>query len=365
MAEKLKDIYTKEFLTTFGSSVSEYVDGFNTSLFVEEIFSGSWEGLSIRERMKKIALVLGQNLSPNYLENLPILLELHEKYRGFNYLFIPDFVRLYGFEKKYLTDSLNSLKALTVYSSAEFAIRDFIIEYPDKVLPYLLEWSTSENEHIRRLSSEGSRPRLPWGRQIPFLVEDPSSILPILENLKADPSLYVRKSVANNLNDISKDHPSFVLDLTETWKGTDEKTDWILKKACRTLIKKADPRALALFGYLQADSPVTVTNAKIDFSITEIERGATAVFRYRVSLSAPEPVTVRLEYAIDYLKSNGQHSRKIFFLKEQKLSQDSTISGTKKQSFKEMTTRKHYLGAHHISLLVNGQEEATSQFELI
>ncbi|MBC8080209.1 MAG: hypothetical protein H7X86_07675 [Gorillibacterium sp.] len=164
-------------------------------------------------------------------------------------MFFSDFVAIYGQEDAQWELSMLALERFTQRSSAEFAIRPFLLRNPGRVMGQMEIWSQHPNEHVRRLSSEGCRPRLPWGVSLPMFKRDPTPVLSILEHLKADPSLYVRKSVANNLNDIAKDHPGVVLETVRCWKGVDPKTDWIIRQGCRTLIRKADPEVLTLFGY--------------------------------------------------------------------------------------------------------------------
>ena len=161
-------------------------------------------------------------------------------------MFCPDFVGLYGLDHS--EESLEALKYLTVYSSSEFAVREFLIRDRKRTLAAMKRWSTDQNHHVRRLSSEGSRPRLPWSFKLTEFIADPSLTKPILVNLRADESLYVRKSVANHLNDISKDHPEWMLDLVSSWDRADEPTKWIIKRAARTLVKAGHPRVVSVFG---------------------------------------------------------------------------------------------------------------------
>ena len=243
--------------------------------------------------------------------------------------------------------------------SSEFAVRPFIINYEERMMAQMYEWSKDENEHVRRLSSEGCRPALPWGQALPKYKKDPTPILPILEQLKTDPSLYVRKSVANNLNDISKTHPDLVIKIVKSWYGKNEDTDWIVKHACRTLLKKGNRDVLTLFGYSDINS-VDVKNFtlnKISISI-----GEDIIFSFTVL--AKEETKVRLEYGIDYVKSNGKRNRKIFQISESELKENQKKDYTKTHSFADVSVRKHYSGTHSITLIVNGIERGILDFEL-
>lgn len=228
------------------------------------------------------------------------------------------------------------------------------------MMAQMYAWSKHENEHVRRLSSEGCRPQLPWGQALSKYKEDPSPVLPILEQLKTDPSLYVRKSVANNLNDISKTHPDLVAKLAKDWYGENEYTNWIVKHGCRTLLKKGNRKVLSIFGYQDAAS---IEIAEFALGKKVISLGEAITFSF--TAFAKKETKVRLEYGIDFVKANGKTNRKIFQITETELNENEKKIYTKKHSFVEMTTRKHYPGTHSITLIVNGTERCKGQFELV
>jgi len=229
------------------------------------------------------------------------------------------------------------------------------------MMTQMYAWSKHENEHIRRLSSEGCRPQLPWAKALVKYKNDPTPILPILEELKADTSLYVRKSVANNLNDISKTHPDLVINIAEKWlKNDDKHTNWIVKHGCRTLLKQANSKVLALFGYHDSSS-ILVDDFSVDKTIVAIEENITFSF----GISATEATKVRLEFGVDYVKANGKRNRKIFQISETQLKNHENKSYSKKHAFVDLSTRKHYTGFHSITLIVNGAERGTLDFELV
>ena len=175
--------------------------------------------------------------------------------------------------------SLPALEWFTQYSTSEYAVRPFIQQAPDIMIEQMMKWSFHHNHHVRRLASEGIRPRLPWGIALQQFKVDPAPIIPILTNLKEDESLYVRKSVANNLNDISKDHPDIVLDLAKEWLGKHSYTDWIIKHACRGLLKKGNKQALSLFGFHDTNA-VQVIDFVVDR--TELCIGEEFTFSFQI-----------------------------------------------------------------------------------
>jgi 3-methyladenine DNA glycosylase AlkC len=239
------------------------------------------------------------------------------------------------------------------------AVRPFIIKYEERMMAQMLKWSQHENEHIRRLASEGCRPALPWAVALPKFKKDPALVLPILTQLKADSSQYVRKSVANNLNDISKTRPDVVIRVASEWFGEDVRTNWVLKHGCRTLLKKGNRDILALFG-LDDDTKVDID----DFALSEktLVIGGDLIFSF--SIWAADSLKVRLEYGIDYVKSGGKRSRKLFKISELSLKGNEKKSYVRKHSFKDLSTRKHYPGVHSVTLIVNGNEYGTLDFEV-
>jgi 3-methyladenine DNA glycosylase AlkC len=230
----------------------------------------------------------------------------------------------------------------------------------------MARWAKHPNEHIRRLSSEGCRPRLPWGEALVIFKRDPGPVLGILERLKADPALYVRKSVANNLNDISKDNPDLVLETARRWKGKSPETDWIIRRGCRGLIRKADPRALELFEYTSAaDGASPVSRAEFRIRPAKARIGESCKIVYALTVREGEPVRVRLEYAVDFVKPRGNLSRKIFVLGDKWINGGEGISGERTHRWADLSTRHHFPGSHTITLLVNGQEAARGIFKLL
>ncbi|MBU9711703.1 DNA alkylation repair protein [Evansella tamaricis] len=357
MAEALKNMYNRAFFEEFSATVKSAYHEFDKEKFLGQIFNKQWGEMELKQRMRHITTVLGDHLPP-YEGAIEILVEIAPNCSGFPYLFFPDYVEVFGLE--HWDTSVMALEEFTKYSSAEFAVRPFIIKDQEKMMGQMKQWSEHENHHVRRLASEGCRPRLPWGMVLRPLKQDPTSIFPILEQLKQDPSEYVRKSVSNNLNDISKDHPEKVKQITRDWMGVHPHTDWIVKHACRTLLKAGDVETLELFGYT---APTNVSVNDLTLSTDQITLGERLLFSFVLKNESQESKKLRVEYAVDYRKANGKLSRKIF-----QLSSKSYPAGAytinRHQDFKNLTTRKHYDGIHGLSILVNGEELARTEFYL-
>ncbi|MUT66877.1 DNA alkylation repair protein [Paenibacillus sp. NEAU-GSW1] len=360
MAEPLKDMYHEPFMREFAAKVHRVYPAFDEAAFVSATMDSTWEGLTLKERIRKIAVALGSYLPSRYGDALHVLYAIDEVCVGFPYLFFPDFVEVHGQADEHWEQSMTALERFTSKSSAEFAVRAFLLREPEKMMRRMEEWAEHPNEHVRRLASEGCRPRLPWGQSLPMFKRDPAPILPVLEKLKADPSLYVRKSVANNLNDIAKDHPQLVLETAKIWSGKHEYTDWIIRHGCRNLVRKADPDALSLFGYSQLDETEgkLFVSASISAAPNVLHIGESCELTYELVMREGDPLRIRIEYAVDFVKSNGQTSRKLFLLSDKTVNGGVRLRANRMHRFADLSTRRHYPGEHRIALTVNGVEAA-------
>ncbi|KKM87042.1 hypothetical protein LCGC14_1272910 [marine sediment metagenome] len=240
------------------------------------------DSLELKARATFIAECLFTFLPTDYVSSLPIIVEVarrlpSEPKAWADYRLWPllDFIALYGLREVSL--SLDALEKLTPKFTAEFAIRAFLHEDFEQTYQRMLNWSEHQNEHVRRLASEGMRPRLPWATQLRSLRTDPTPIWPVLEQLKNDPSLYVRRSVANNLNDISKDHPHQVLRCCRQWYGKTAECDWIVRHGLRSLVKTGEPSVYPLLGY--TENP-TLANCQLSLSASQISIGETLTLSF-------------------------------------------------------------------------------------
>ena len=356
MAEQLKNVYTKEYIKNLALKIKDNYKEFDADKFINSIFDNTWESLELKARMRHIAINLEKSLALSYDKQLEILKEVSKDFKSFEAMFFQDFVEVFGLDD--FEESMKALEVFTQDSSSEFAIRQFILKYEDKTMTQMKIWSQSSNEHLRRLSCEGCRPRLPWAIALPKFKKDPTKVFEIIEFLKNDKSLYVKKSVANNLNDISKDNPHLVINFIKTNLGVSKNLDWICKHASRTLLKKADKEILKLFSF-DKSKHVDIQNFSCDLSV-KINESLNFSFEL---VSQEEIGNVRIEYAIDYLKSNKNHNKKVFMISQNEIKSNSK-KFIKKQSFKNMSTRKHYLGIHYISILINGEEIIKKEFLL-
>lgn len=360
MPEKLKDIlFPQEKVQLFARILKEEYPDFEAENFVNEVCDKDWTERELKEKMRHTTLCLHRFLPSDFNVTVEILKAVVPNVKGFESIVLPDYVEVYGLE--YPDISVPALGILTKCGSSEFGIRPFLIKDLDGTMKYMLGWADDEDFRVRRFASEGCRPRLPWAMGVPALKKDPSQILPILEKLKNDPEEFVRKSVANNLNDISKDHPELVLDICERWQDKSKNTDWIVKHACRTLLKQGNKRAMLLFGFA---NPVKMKIENLQFSNFKPKIGDEVNFSFDLNLDTKKKQKVRLEYIVHFVKSFGKTSPKVFQLREVELA-PGKHSFQKKQSFANVSTRKHFAGEHKFEIVVNGEVKADAVLHLM
>jgi 3-methyladenine DNA glycosylase AlkC len=359
MAEPLKYMYNEALIEKLGSGIQHTYQKFDTKAFTKSVFDNEWEDRELKSRMRHITNKLGQFLPSNYSDALKVMEQTADQFSGFEAVLFPDFVEVFGIDHPEI--SLPALEYFTQFSTSEFAIRPFIIQDSKNTMQQMLKWSKHENHHMRRLASEGCRPRLPWAMALEEFKKDPAPILQLLENLKNDESEYVRKSVANNLNDIAKDHPDITLKTAKSWKGKTKNTDWIVKHACRTLLKQGHRETLMLFDF---GDPKCIIVSNLRTKKKTIKIGDDLHFSFDLYSDQKEKSLLRVEYKIYYMKANGKQSPKIFKITENYYGQ-TTVTFNRKQAFTNFSTRKHYPGQHKVSIVINGKEMVETTFNVI
>ena len=250
MPEALKHLYSPSLIKNLCLEVSREHKTFDSEAFTSSVFDKGWREKELKQRMRHIAECLHQHLPANYKKTIRILMPVSAKFSGFEYMFFQDYVECYGMDD--FDTSMIALEHFTKYSSSEFAVRAFILQNEARMIKQMMLWTKSDNHHVRRLATEGCRPRLPWAISLPAFKNSPQPVLAILKTLMKDDSEYVRRSVANNLNDISKDNPETVINWAQQWLGEDKNTDRLIKHACRSLLKQGDIKTLSLFGFSDA-----------------------------------------------------------------------------------------------------------------
>lgn len=258
--------------------------------------------------------------------------------------------------------ALRVLHALTQRFTAEFAIRPFIVAHPKLTLVTLERWTRDDNAAVRRLVSEGSRPRLPWGLQLKSLITDPSPTLPLLLALQDDADESVRRSVANHLNDIAKDHPGLVADWLQTHlPGASAERVALLRHASRSLIKAGDRRVLAAWG-LDKDF-----KGSVELSLAPQRLRVGGHFELKLSLQSQSRRSQKLaiDYAVHHVKADGRRTPKVFKGWVIELPAGGQRSLVKRHSMRLISTRRYHAGRHALDILINGRVRAQAEFDLL
>jgi len=358
--EPLKDqFFNRAYVTRLADDISAADNSFDAKIFVAPVLNRQWLAMELKERMHHVADCLHSALGRDYKSCIRLLTpivqrRIKDQTNSFGDMIFPDFVERFGIE-----DFKTSVKALEIFTAAcssEFAVRPFIVRYPKEMMQVMLQWSKHKSEHVRRLASEGCRPRLPWGMALSEFKKGPRPVLKILENLKSDTSEYVRRSVANNLNDISKDNLEIALQTAERW--VKESPD-LVRHALRNELKKGNPRALKLFAL------ATKTKTKIqELKVLPAKIKIGEAVRIEFSAVVATAERLRLEYWVFFVKAGGSTSKKVFQITEREFEKGSRHSFSKKHRFQNFTTRKHCAGAHRIVVAVNGEEKAETTLQL-
>lgn len=320
----------------------------------------------LKERVHHIISILAQYLPQDFTETAALLNSVSENWpeaseaNWSHFVAWPliDYVGVYGLEKPEL--GLSVLEKLTPLFTAEFAIRPFLEQHFTLTHQQLLRWTQHENEHVRRLASEGIRPRLPWARQLSVLRDDPSPIWPIVDRLKNDPSLYVRRSVANNLNDISKDHPERLLEVCQQWLSEgDKRVDWVVRHGLRSLVKQGRKDVYPLLGF---STEAKLKQVALSLLSPQIQLGDKLVFT--LTLVTTEAQKLVLDYRIGFVGKDGRRRWKVFKWKTIETQAKTLLTLQKSQLFQPLSTRQLYPGLHLIECLLNAQVVARAEFQL-
>lgn len=357
----LKDFFNPASIGVIADAVHKAEPRFDRRAFLDSVFDGDWEGRELKQRMRHVAQSLRDALTEDYRSALSVLVDAatDAKEAGFAAMVFSDFVEAFGVHD--FEASVAALEVFTKNVSAEFAVRPFLIAYPVRMLDQMLVWAVDENAAVRRLASEGTRPRLPWGIALKSYQADPTPLFPLLETLCHDPSGDVRRSVANSLNDISKEHPDLVVDLLARWQDGSEEVAEITKHALRTLLKQGHAGALSLLGF-NPDPNVEVLDLKVDQCSVQV--GGKVSVSFTVRSTSHEHQSVMIDGAVEYARARGT-STKVFKWKTTELGPGEDLSISRSISLRPTSTRRVIPGAHGCQIQVNGTRLARIDFEVV
>ena len=318
------------------------------------------DALSLMQRLRRMADSLHAVLPDDYSQALSILKAIAPGIKPtFATLALPDFVARYGLHA--FDESMQALKFFTPFGSSEYGVRPFIREDAARALATMRTWAEDDDPHVRRLASEGCRPRLPWSFHLDELAQNPELAAPILEALRSDDSLYVRKSVANHLNDVTKLHPTWVLDRLAQWPLDNVHCAWIARHALRTLIKRGDKRALAIVG---AGTRAEITLGRFALAPDTVRLGDTLTVHVDITSTGHTAQRLEIDYRLHYVRAGTSLSTKVFKLRACTIAPGERLVITRRQVIRDFSTRKHYAGRHEIDLMINGDTLAHAHFDL-
>jgi 3-methyladenine DNA glycosylase AlkC len=366
---ELRDFYDESVIKDIAGDLKRAHPSFNTRAFVAACLDGL-APLSLTGRAAHIAEAMRRHL-PSGFPRVAAILErslgpLHPTTESFGmapFKYMPHALIVASDGLSHFDAAMKLQHAITQRFTAEFSIRAFLNAHPDATYARLVEWSTDPSPHVRRLVSEGTRPRLPWAPRLRHFQKDPAPVLALLERLKDDDALYVRRSVANSLNDIAKDHPDVVVDVCRRWLAdASPERRWVVTHALRSLVKAGHPGALDLVG---AGTAPKVRIDGIRITPSKVGRNGRVVCTFTVTSTARRSQDLLIDYAVHYMKANGQTRPKVFKLKRVTLDRDEPLSLTIGITLADLTTRKHYPGRHDIDVLINGQRTALGRFTLL
>lgn len=361
MAELLKDNVDGALVARLARRFELVVDGFDSDSFVRATVP-ALEGLELKARVEAVARGLWDVLGPDYaaaLSTVVAVARAEPSVEGWEAWPLASFVELYGLEHPEV--SLPAMEHITKRMSCEFAIRPFLRDHFDLAYGYLEEFAVSSDESVRRLPSEGTRPRLPWGMRVQRLIDDPGPGLALVERLRHDPSDTVRRSVANHLNDVAKDHPDLVVATVQQWASEPQTDGRMVAHALRTLVKQGHSGALGLLGF------TTEAGIEVDrFAVTpnEVEMGQHITLEAVVRSTSNAPQRLVVDFAIHHVLASGEASPKVFKWTALDLAPGEVRQLSKRRLIQQASTRTYRPGIHRVDLLVAGQPVADSAFDV-
>lgn len=375
MAEPLKHLLNDGVPPRIAAMLKRAWRGFDTAAFLRQIEPG-YEGLELMQRGQRIADALHAHLPTDVPRALAVLTDSLDPPMGLDakgepdagdrpysaFLYLPHSMYIAAHGLPHLDDAMRAQHALTQRFTAEFSLRPYLLHQREATLKHLHAWAQDNNAHVRRAASEGTRPRLPWAPRLPAFQKDPTFALPLLDALKDDPSSYVRRSVANHLGDIAKDHPGVATDTARNWlRGASAEREALVRHGLRFLVKQGHAGALETLGVGHAVQ-LNVAAARI----TPAHAAIGGKLRIEADLHNPtqRPQRVLADLQVHYVKASGETAPKVFKLSTLELAPGETVTLGKTLSLAQMTTRTHYPGRHAVALLLNGRSQPLGHFDL-
>jgi 3-methyladenine DNA glycosylase AlkC len=367
MAPRLKRFFDRALVERIAHQLAGAEPSFPREAFLAEASAGL-DRLELMDRARWIAAAMRAALPDDFERAVDVIVRaLGPERQGTErpsmapFLYLPHTLLVAEHGLDHFEPSMRAQHELTRRFTAEFSIRPFLERHPDATLARLAIWSADPSPHVRRLVSEGTRPRLPWAPRLRAFQRDPRPVLALLERLRDDPEPSVRRSVANNLNDIGKDHPGLLLEVCRRWsEGAGAGRAWIVRHALRWRVKAGDRGALTLLGYGPADG-VTVRGA---VRPRRVAPGGAVLLELEVTNGAARARRVALDVAVHFVKASGAARPKVFKGAALSLPPGGRATVRKRISLAPLTTRAHHAGLHRVEALVNGAAVPIGAFVL-
>lgn len=375
MAEPLKHLLNDGVPPRIAAMLKRAWRGFDTAAFLRQIEPG-YEGLELMQRGQRIAEALYAHLPADVPRALAVLTDSLDPPMGLDakgepdagdrpysaFLYLPHSIYIAAHGLPFLDEAMRAQHALTQRFTAEFSLRPYLLHQREATLKHLHAWAQDDNAHVRRAASEGTRPRLPWAPRLHDFQKDPGLALPLLEALKDDPSSYVRRSVANHLGDIAKDHPGVATDTARNWlRGASADREALVRHGLRFLVKQGHAGALETLGVGHA---VQLDVCAVRITPTQAAIGGKLRIEADLHNPTQRPQRVLADLQVHYVKASGEASPKVFKLSTLELAPGETVTLGKTLSLAQMTTRTHYPGRHAVALLLNGRSLPLGHFDL-
>jgi 3-methyladenine DNA glycosylase AlkC len=370
VAEQLKHFFNEPVVRAIAADLRRAWPPFRERAFVAACLAGLGE-LELTARGWHIAEAMQAHLPRPFAAAADVLvasLGLGPELRStgsfgmapFRYLPHVLFVQKYGLDD--FEPAMRAQYELTRRFSAESSIRAFLVRHPEATYARLVRWSGDDNVHVRRLVSEGTRPRLPWAPRLRAFQDDPRPVIALLERLKDDPARYVQRSVANNLNDIGKDHPDLAVEVCRRWlAGAPPGRAWIVRHALRSLVKKGHRGALRVLG---VGDRASVRVDAVSLAPAAVVIGGKLRFSFEIASTARTAQELLVDYAVHFVKASGATRPKVFKLRRFVLPAGAREALAGSVSFADMTTRRHHPGRHRLDVLINGEARQLAEFDV-
>lgn len=357
MAAPLKDSFGPAVAVGLADLLTRVDPGFAEQDFVSDA-TADFADLELADRSRAVAAALARYLPADPATAIPLLTRSLptagqvQRWQGLDSFMLwpyTMYIAEHGLDA--FEESMAAQYAITQLFTAEFSIRAFIDQRHDPTMTRLGEWVTDPSEHVRRLVSEGTRPRLPWAQRLQRFINDPTPVLPLLEQLRDDPSDYVRRSVANNLNDIAKDHPELTVAVCRDWLAADSRRRPLVRHALRTLVKAGDPAALEVLGY-GGDSPIAVSAVTV--TPTRVVIGESVEVAIELTNPAGDPAAVLVDFEVEFARP-GPPGRKVFKGVETVVPPGGSQWVRRRVTLRQLSTRRVYPGRHQVVAISNGR----------